>query len=65
MSAPEVKFKDTHPWGKLPKKSNVAGESKPYDKYPESSWIACRWCGMRNNLAQHAECRHCGSDNYA
>lgn len=64
MSGPEVNFRPLHPWGKLPKKDNVAGENKPYDNNPESAWVACRWCGMRNNTAVSAECRHCGSDNY-
>jgi hypothetical protein len=62
--APKVNFKNYHPWGKLPKRSNVAGEDKPYDKYPESAWVSCRWCAFRVNQARHLECPHCGSDNY-
>jgi rubrerythrin len=62
--APEVEFKDYHPWGKLPKKSNVAGEAKPYDPLPEGAWVACRWCGFRVNMARHDKCPHCESDNY-
>lgn len=65
MSGPEVNFVPTHPWGKSSKKSNVAGENKPYDKYPESAWVACQWCGFRVNTARHAECPQCGSDNYS
>ena len=64
MSAPKVNFRDLHPWGKISKKDNVAGEGKPYDSLPESAWVACKWCGMRNNTAKNDRCRQCDSDTY-